>query len=73
MKTHFKNVTTIYIKRDKKALMTNILKKNSSIQDKVNRLSAIDYIEQNAALCDYVISFDTYDDAVKQLKDILIK
>jgi guanylate kinase len=73
LKTHFKNVTTIYIKRDKKALMTNILKKNSSIQDKVNRLSAIDYIEQNAALCDYVISFDTYDDAVKQLKDILIK
>ena len=72
LKTHFKNVTTIYIKRDKKALMTNILKKNCSIQDKVNRLSAIDYVDKNAALCDYVISFDSYDDAVKQLKDILI-
>ena len=73
LKTHFKNVTTIYIKRDKKALMSNILRKNSSIQDKVNRLCAIDYVDQNAALCDYIISFDTYDDAVKQLKDILIK
>jgi guanylate kinase len=73
LKTHFKNVTTIYIKRDKKALMTNILRKNSSIQDKVNRLCAIDYVDKNAALCDYVISFDTYDDAVKQLKEILIK
>jgi hypothetical protein len=52
--------------------MTNILKKNCSIQDKVNRLSAIDYVDKNAALCDYVISFDSYDDAVKQLKDILI-
>lgn len=71
LKTHFKNVTTIFIKRDKKALMTNILKKNSSIQDKVNRLTAIDYVDKNAALCDYVISFDNYDDAVKQLKQIL--
>ena len=73
LKTHFKNVTTIFIKRDKKALMTNILKKNSSIQDKVNRLSAIEYVDKNAALCDYVISFESYDDAVKQLKEILIK
>ena len=73
LKTHFKNVTTVYIKRDKKALMTNILKKNCSIQDKVNRLTAIEYADKNSALCDYIISFDNYDDAVKQLKDILIK
>jgi guanylate kinase len=71
LKTHFKNVTTIYIKRDKKALMSNILRKNSSIQDKVNRLCAIDYVDKNAALCDYVISFDDYDEALKELLDIL--
>jgi hypothetical protein len=53
--------------------MTNILKKNCSIQDKVNRLTAIEYADKNSALCDYIISFDNYDDAVKQLKDILIK
>ena len=71
LKTHFKNVTTIYIKRDKKALMSNILRKNSSIADKVNRLSAIDYEDKNAALCDYVVSFNTYDEALKQLRNIL--
>lgn len=71
LKTHFKNVTAIYIKRDKKALMTNILRKNSSIEDKVNRLCAIEYEDKNAALCDYVIHFDTYDDAVEQLRQIL--
>ena len=42
LKTCFKNVTTIYIKREK-----------------------------NAVLCDYVISFDTYDEAVEQLNNIL--
>ena len=47
LKTHFKNVTTIYIKRDKRALMTNILRKNSSVEDKVNRLVAIEYEDKN--------------------------
>lgn len=73
LKTYYKNVTAIYIKREKKALMASILRKNSSIEDKVNRLSAIDYEEQNAALCDYVITFDNYDDAVEQLCSILEK
>ena len=71
LKTYFKNVTTIYIKRDKKALMANILRKNSSIEDKVNRLSAIDYEEKNANICDYVVDFDNYDDAVRQICEIL--
>ena len=51
--------------------MTNILRKNSSIEDKVNRLSAIEYEDKNAALCDYVINFESYDDAVEQLRQIL--
>jgi hypothetical protein len=38
----------------------------------VNRLSAIEYEEQNAELCDYVVRFDTYDDAVRQLNEILL-
>ena len=70
-RTHFKNVVTIYIKRDKKALMANILRKNSSIEDKVNRLAAIEYEQQNAELCDYVVEFETYEQAVEQLKHIL--
>ena len=71
LKTRFKNVITVYIKRDKKALMGSILRKNSSIEDKVNRLMAIEYEQQNAELCDYVVDFHTYDDAVEQLRGIL--
>jgi guanylate kinase len=47
--------------------------KNSSIEDKVNRLSSIDYEVQNAALCDHIVNFDTYDEAVEQLREILKK
>lgn len=71
LKTQYKNVTTVYIKREKRALMANILRKNSSIEDKVNRLVALEYIDKNAALCDYVISFDDYDEALSQLNKIL--
>ena len=71
LKTHFKNVVTIYIKRDKKKLMASILRKNSSVEDKVNRLIAIEYEQQNAELCDYVVDFHSYDEAVEQLADIL--
>ncbi|MBO7250413.1 MAG: hypothetical protein J6V42_03970 [Clostridia bacterium] len=73
LKTHFKNVTTIYINRDKRGLMKNILRKNSSIEDKINRLIAIDYVDKNIALCDCVISFEAYDDALDQLRRILCK
>ena len=71
LKTHFKNVTTIYIKRDKKKLMASILKKNSSIDDKVNRLLAIEHEQNNAELCDYIVEFDNYDEAVEQIQQIL--
>jgi guanylate kinase len=71
LKTQFKNVTTVYIKRDKKAVMANILRKNSSVEDKVNRLVALEHIEKNAELCDFVISFDNYDKAMEKLRRIL--
>lgn len=71
LKTNFKNVITIYIKRDKKDLLRNILRKNSSVDDKANRILAIDFEDKNAAICDFVIRFDSYEDAVAQLCDIL--
>lgn len=71
LKTHFKNVITIYIKRDRKALMASILRKNSSVEDKVNRLIAIESERQNAEVCDYVVKFDTYEDAAEQILEIL--
>lgn len=71
LKTQFKNVTTVFIKREKRAVMANIIRKNSSVEDKVNRLAALEYVDKNAALCDYVIHFETYDEALEQLRDIL--
>ena len=71
LKTYYKNVTTVYIKREKRALMANILRKNSSVEDKVDRLSAIEYEEKNAALCDHVIHVETYDEALKQLNELI--
>jgi len=71
LKTNFKNVRTIYIKRDKKALMGTILRKNSSIEDKVNRLIAIESENKNAEICDYVVQFESYDDAAAQILEIL--
>ena len=71
LKTNFKNVITIYIKRDKKALMSSILRKNSSVEDKVNRLIAIETEKQNEELCDYVVKFNEYEEAVEQLCNIL--
>ena len=71
LKTQYKKVTTIYLKRDNRSLMTNIIKKNSSVEDKVNRLTALEYVEKNAALCDYVISFEDYDEALAQLLKLL--
>ena len=71
LKTHFKNATTIFIKRDKKGVMANILNKNCSTEDKINRLLALEYVDKNAALCDYVINFENYDDALNQLNELL--
>ncbi len=71
LKTNFPNVTTIYIKRDKKALMASILRKNSSVEDKVNRLIAIETEKKNAEICDYVVQFKDYEDAVQQICEIL--
>ena len=71
LKTNFKNVITIYIQREKKALLSSILRKNSSIQDKVNRIVAIDFEEQNAAICDYVVEFNSYDQAVADICRLL--
>lgn len=71
LKTNFSNVITIYIKRDKRALLASILKKNSSIEDKVNRLIAVETERQNQEICDYVVKFDTYEQAVEQICEIL--
>jgi guanylate kinase len=72
LKTNFKNnVIMIYIKREKQALLASILKKNSSIEDKVQRIIATESEKQNSEICDYVVTFNEYDEAVEKLCSIL--
>ncbi len=55
LKTHYKDVVTVYIKRDKRDLLTSILSKNSTNEDKVNRIISIDHERRNEEICDYVV------------------
>ena len=71
LKTHFNNVTTIYVSRQKKAIIETILRKNSSIKDKANRIMGLDFCERNRTLCDYVVNFNYYDEAYAKLVEIL--
>lgn len=71
LKCHFDNVVTIYIKRDRKSLIESILKKNSTIQDKTNRILAIDAEKNNIPLCDYVVYNHSYDEAAEEILKIL--
>ena len=67
MKTHFDHVITIYIKRDKKELLTAILEKRSSTADKVNRLLAIEAETKNAQICDYIVRIRNCQQTVEQI------
>ena len=71
LKTHFPNVITIYIKRDKRALLTSILRKNSSVDDKVNRLLSIEAEIKNAQVCDYVVEMNDCEDTARRICESL--
>lgn len=71
LKTHFSNVITIYIKRDKRALLTSILRKNSSVDDKVNRLLSIEAETKNAQVCDYVVEMNDCEDTARRICESL--
>ncbi|MBO7275811.1 MAG: hypothetical protein J6V15_05500, partial [Clostridia bacterium] len=48
MKTHFPNVVTIFVKRDEYYIMTDILEKEISTHEKVNRLRSLESERKNA-------------------------
>ena len=67
LKTHFSNVTTIYIKRDKRTLLKDLLNKQLSVDEKVSRLIALESEVKNAAICDYTVPVENYDQAAKEI------
>ena len=71
LKTNYKDVVTVYIKRDKRELLESILEKNSTNEDKVNRIISIDDERRNEEICDFVVdkngSFEETADKIIEL------
>lgn len=71
LKTHYSKVLTVYIKRDRRALLSAILDKNSSNEDKVNRIIAIDQEKRNAEICDQVVENIGYEETADAILSLL--
>ena len=67
LKTHFDNVTTVYVKRSKRSLVAAVLEKNLQNEEKVSRLLALDAETKNEEICDYVVSGDDPRKAAEQI------
>ena len=71
LKTNYQNVTTVFIKRDRRALLTSILQKSCSDEDKVTRIIAIDDERRNADICDHVVTGDSHEEMAQHIIDLL--
>ena len=68
----YKDVVTVYIKRDKRELIASILDKDSTNDDKVNRIISIDDERRNEEICDYVVeNHGDHSEAAKQIIELL--
>lgn len=67
LKTNFPNVITIFVKRDRRELLKEIIERQIPTEDKVDRIIAIDSERQNAEICDYVVEVTTYENAAEQI------
>lgn len=67
LKTHFSNVTTVYLKRSKRDLVAAVLEKNLSNAEKTSRILALDAETRNADICDYTVQVENYEQAAKEI------
>jgi guanylate kinase len=73
LKTHFPNVTTVYVQRDKRDLLENLLTKPLSMDEKIRRIMSLEAEEKNAGICDYMVSGDDPQQAAREILDSLLK
>lgn len=73
LKTHFPKVTTIYIKRNMRELLENLLKKPLSMDETVSRIMALESEQCNEGICDYVVEMTDDDAAAEEILDGLLK
>lgn len=72
LKTNYKDVVTVYIKRERRDLLTSILEKNSTNEDKVNRIISIENEKRNEEICDYVVeNKGDYDEVSSKIIELL--
>lgn len=71
LKTNFDNVLTVYVNADKRELLSSILEKNCSNEDKVNRIISIDDERRNEEICDYVVNSDDVEAATDNILEYL--
>ena len=50
-------------------MLEDILNRKVPLEDKVNRIIAMDSEKHNAEICDYMVEVTTYEDAVEQICD----
>ena len=67
LKTHFPNVTTIYIQQEKELLLKNLLNKPLSLDEKVSRIMALEAEQRNADICDYTVRVTDHKTAAKEI------
>ena len=69
LKTHFPDVTTVYVQQEKEDLLRNLLNKPLSLDEKVNRIMALEAEQKNADICDYTVPVTTYAKAAREILD----
>ena len=69
MKTNFPNVATIYLQREKEELLRNLLSKALNLEEKINRIMALESEQKNADICDYVVPVRNPAEAAKEILD----
>ena len=73
LKTHFQNVTTVYVQRDKQALLENLLQKPLSLDERIRRIMSLEAEQKNADVCDYIVCGDDPAQAAKEITANLLK
>ena len=73
LKTHFPNVTTVYVQRDKQALLENLLTKPLNLDEKIRRIMSLEAEQKNADICDYIVSGEDPAQAAKEIIESLLK
>lgn len=70
LKNHFDNVAIIFINRDKKAVISEIIKRDVPNEEKVNRLISLNDEYKNEQVCDYSVLNDS---SIKEVSEKIIK